>query len=205
MRAAPRMRAPAVAAALTLLCCSGASASWSFPTSSNPSLPSGLLSDTTCDIEAVELANEQQIHAVIDSLASTTFFRLINVNMDTKCQYFGVKQEDEEPACEGKAEEPAFGEPEPVPLCSLGSDDSAGDPFGFSAASPAAPSVDQTISTAEDEALSSFQKMEEDCSNEELPTFWMDMCSPLPPNPNPNPNPSPTPNPSPNPSPNPNP
>ena len=177
MATARVIRAPAVAAALTLLCCSGASASWSFPTSSNPSLPSGSLSDTTCDIEAVELANEQQIHAVIDSLASTTFFRLINVNMDTKCQYFGVKQEDEEPACEGKAEEPALGEPEPVPLCSLGSDDAAGDPFGFSAASPAAPAVDQTISRAEDEALSSFQMMEEDCSNEELPTFWMDMCS----------------------------
>ena len=143
------MRAPLLTAALTLLSYPGASASsFSFPTSSNPTLPSGSLSDTTCDIEAVELANEQQIHAVIDSLASTTFFRLINVNMDTKCQYFGVKQEDDEPACEGKVEEPAFGEPEPVPLCSLGSDDSAGDPFGFSAASPAAPAVDQTISTA---------------------------------------------------------
>ena len=170
-------RAHAVVTALTLLCCSGASASRSFPTSSNPSLPSGSLSDTTCDIEAVEAANEQQIHAVIHSLASTTFFRLINVNMDTKCQYFGVKEEDEEPACEGKAEEPAFGEPEPVPLCSLGSDDAAGDPFGTSAASPAAPAVDQTISSAEDEALWSFQQNEEDCSNEELPTFWMDMCS----------------------------
>ena len=171
-------RAHAVTA-LALLCCSSTSAaSFSFPTSSNPSLPSGSLSDTTCDIEAVEAANEQQIHAVIHSLASTTFFRLINVNMDTKCQYFGVKEEDEEPACEGKAEEPVFGEPEPVPLCSLGSDDAAGDPFGTSAASPAAPAVDQTISSAEDEALWSFQRMEEDCSNEELPTFWMDMCAP---------------------------
>lgn len=142
-----RMRAPLVTAALALLCNHGVSASsFSFPTSSNPTLPSGLVSDTTCDIEAVELANEKQIHAVIDALAGSTFFRLINVNMDTKCQYFGVKQEDEEPACESKVEDSA------VPLCSLGSDDSA-DPFGFLASSPAAPAVDQTISTAEDEAL----------------------------------------------------
>ena len=166
---------PASLALLLGFC--GAAASSQLPPFLSDALPTGPLSDTTCDIEAVEAANEQQIHAVIHSLASTTFFRLINVNMDTKCQYFGVKEEDEEPACEGKAEEPAFGDPEPVPLCSLGSDDAAGDPFGTSAASPAAPAVDQTISSAEDEALWSFQQNEEDCSNEELPTFWMDMCS----------------------------
>lgn len=81
-----------------------------------------------------------------------------------------------------------------MPLCSLGADESD-DPFGIGAfgsrgggafsrgsfggggvslpvsASP----VDATITPAELQAEMSFTEKETDCSNEELPTFWLDM------------------------------
>ena len=84
------------------------------PDSTLVSSLSGPLSDTTCNVETVEQANEMQLHTVIHELAGTLFFRLINVNMETKCQYFGVKEEDEEPACEGKPEPEVRA---PVPRC----------------------------------------------------------------------------------------
>ena len=111
---------PASLALLLGFC--GAAASSQLPPFLSDALPTGPLSDTTCDIEAVEQANEKQIHAVIDGLVSTTFFRLINVNMETKCQYFGVKEqeEEEEPECTGGKVEPEEPDVEAVPLCSLG-------------------------------------------------------------------------------------
>ena len=139
-----------------------------------------LLQDAACNMETVETANSMQLHALLQELSETAFFRLINVNMETKCQYFGVKEEDEEPECTGGKSEPEEPGVEAVPLCSLGASEDS-DPFGASAFGgmppPVAPTVDHTITTTEDAALSSFQAQEEDCSNEELPTFWMDMCS----------------------------
>ena len=53
---------------------------------------------------------------------------LFNINMDGKCQYWGGPEEEEH-ACESKAEDTA------VPLCTLGTDSEASDPFG-AASSP---------------------------------------------------------------------
>lgn len=125
--------------------------------------------------------------------------------MDNKCVYWGravspsatpaslgtelmaqpappAEAEADEPACESKMEDTA------VPLCSLGADESD-DPFGSGAFGAggggfggravslpvAASPVDATITPAEMQAEMSFTEKETDCSNEELPTFWLDM------------------------------
>jgi hypothetical protein len=143
-----------------------------------------------------------QLHALLSELAETTFFRLVHVNMDSKCVHWGrapspaaaaaglgahpvaalaqpAEANADEPACESKMEDTA------EPLCSLGSDESD-DPFGSGAfgASERAVSlpvtanpVDATITPAEMQAELSFTEKELDCSNEELPTFWLDMCA----------------------------
>ena len=133
-------------------------------------------------MESVQAANDQQLHAVLQELAATPFFRLINVNMDGKCPYWGGP-EAEEPACARRRAEPSA-----PPLCSLGADPPA-DPFGSSAFAPggfsSAPAmsspVDATITPEEDAALAAAET-HEDCSNEALPTFWLDMCSNIPTN-----------------------
>ena len=83
------------------------------------------LQDISCNMESVQAANDQQLHAVLQELAATPFFRLINVNMDGKCPYWGGP-EAEEPACASPVAEP------PRRLCSLGADPPA-DSFGSSA------------------------------------------------------------------------
>ena len=150
--------------------------------------PCGVIA-ATCVCRGARARSAQQLHAVLSELSETPFFRLINVNMDGKCQYWGGPEE-EEPACESRAE------PSAPPLCSLGTDASADpfgaptDPFGggggggFSSPADAAFSspVDATITPEEDRALAGVAATAEDCSNEELPTFWLDMCSNIPTN-----------------------
>ena len=60
----------------------------------------------------------KQLNALLTEVTETAFFRLINVNMDGKCQYWGGP-ETEEPSCDGgKNDETfaAFAEPS-APLC----------------------------------------------------------------------------------------
>ena len=141
------------------------------------------LQDISCNMESVQAANDQQLHAVLQELAATPFFRLINVNMDGKCPYWGGP-EAEEPACASPVAEPSA-----PPLCSLGADPPAdpfgssafGAPGGFSSAPAMSSPVDATITPEEDAALAAAET-HEDCSNEALPTFWLDMCSNIPTN-----------------------
>uniref|UniRef100_A0A7S3STQ9 FAD-dependent oxidoreductase 2 FAD-binding domain-containing protein n=1 Tax=Emiliania huxleyi TaxID=2903 RepID=A0A7S3STQ9_EMIHU len=194
-------------------------------------LPTGPLVDAQCNVETVEEANSAQLHALLTELSETTFFRLVHVNMETRCVYWGKAQasapapaagaeaggggaaaggaaqvagsgeagagEEEEEECEGgKDEETA------VPLCTLGSD-ASDDPFGggggfsssssssssgggfgggglgggMSSAPAPSPTIDSTITEAEAQADMTFSEGEADCSNEELPTFWLDMCA----------------------------
>ena len=87
----------------------------------------GPLDETSCNIEVVEEANSDHLHGLLDELTATTFFRLINVNMDGRCPYWGASpEEDDEPACESKAEDTA------VPLCTLGTDGGGDNPFALS-------------------------------------------------------------------------
>jgi len=144
-------------------------------------IATGPLVDAQCNMETVEEANAHQLYALLTELSEATFFRLINVNMEGKCPYWGGPEVDE-PECESKSDETA------VPLCTVGpgeeSNPFASNPFSFS--SPSMPMteaedfVDQTISPEEDEVIATVT--EADCSNEELPTFWLDMCSAIPTN-----------------------
>ena len=126
------------------------------------------------------------LHGLLDELTATTFFRLINVNMDGRCPYWGASpEEDDEPACESKAEDTA------VPLCTLGTDGGGDNPFGAppSPFSPFASSIPEPTTdwvdhttTPEEESAAVGYPSAEDCSNEELPTFWLDMCAAIPTN-----------------------
>ena len=153
-------------------------------------LPSGPLADTQCNLETVEAANEHQLHTLLAELSTAPFFRLINVNMDGKCQYWGGPEEEEH-VCVSKAEDTA------EPLCTLGTDNSASDPFGAAATggggSPFSSSmsppreqssvptdpVDVTITPEEHAYVGTIA---EDCNDETLPSFWLDMCSAIPTN-----------------------
>ena len=146
----------------------------------------GPLDETSCNIEVVEEANSDHLHGLLDELTATTFFRLINVNMDGRCPYWGASpEEDDEPACESKAEDTA------VPLCTLGTDGGGDNPFGAppSPFSPFASSIPEPTTdwvdhttTPEEESAAVGYPSAEDCSNEELPTFWLDMCAAIPTN-----------------------
>jgi len=147
-------------------------------------LATGPLADTQCNLETVEAANNQQLSMLLHELSSTPFFRLINVNMDGKCQYWGGPDADE-PACESKAEDT------PVPLCTLGTDASA-DPFGADAmgggsSSPFSSDAQSSMSAPLDITITPEEHafvgaVEQDCGDETLPSFWLDMCSAIPTN-----------------------
>jgi hypothetical protein len=108
--------------------------------------------------------------------------------MDGKCPYWGGSEEEEH-VCESKPEEETA-----VPLCTVGTDESS-DPFGSAASNPfggpeedfglpmssTSDPLDQSITPEEDMALEAAAATE-DCTNEELPTFWLDMCSFVPTN-----------------------
>ena len=116
------------------------------------------------------------------AFAATPFFRLINVNMDGKRPYWGGPRRR-------AGVRVAAAEPSAPPLCSLGADPPAdpfgssafGAPGGFSSAPAMSSPVDATITPEEDAALAAAET-HEDCSNEALPTFWLDMCSNIPTN-----------------------
>ena len=189
--------------ALWLPVCAASSGTTEWKTRTEPSWltardRSDKLQDAQCNMETVEAANSAQLNTLLTEVTETAFFRLINVNMDGKCQYWGGP-EAEEPSCDGgKNDETfaAFVEPSAPPLCTLGTDasDSASssadpfggggassaDAFGMSSAPPASDPVDATITPEENEALLGLSA--EDCSNEELPTFWLDLCSAIPTN-----------------------
>lgn len=141
------------------------------------SLPiaTGPLVDAQCNLETVDEANTYQLYEVLKGIAESTFFRLIKVNMDGMCPYWGGPAEEEH-ACESKTEETA------VPMCTLGTDAShTFDPFGTSSPfssseglpmSTASDPIDSSISHAEGIALKAAAATE-DCTNEELPTFWV--------------------------------
>ena len=142
------------------------------------------LEDCTCNLEEIDKANTAQLHDILHDLSETTFFRLIHVNMDGKCQYWGgppAEDEDDELACESKAPDTA------VPLCSVGSADDSpfggeapfGGPHGGASDGFSSP-VDATITPEEEEVVAAAAP--EDCSDEAQPSFWLDMCSNIPTN-----------------------
>lgn len=136
--------------------------------------------DAKCDVEAVEQANNAQLHAIMDEIMNTTYFRLFRIDLDRKCRFWGKGEDEEE--CEntiaiGNSVEPAcaldVGDSDPDPFASpFSSGFSAGGDFGTS-------SVDKTITEAESESISDEADCDEDASH---PKFWTDMCSNIPTN-----------------------
>jgi len=154
----------------------------------------GAVGDAACDVEEVERANEAQLHSILSELTNTTYFRLFQVDLKRTCKFWGSDDgggktrrdgdaSDAEPSC--SAPKSPFGEEEedgassaigapPKTMCSLDLEHKDGvEPMLWS---PLTDSVDRTISTPEARALTSIDEPETDCSDEELPTFWMDMC-----------------------------
>ena len=42
---------------------------------------------------AVELANAEQLIGILDELANTTYFRMMEINMEGKCKFWGDQPE----------------------------------------------------------------------------------------------------------------
>eukprot|EP00960_Hanusia_phi_P056175 763179-Hanusia_phi.AAC.1 len=146
--------------------------------------PSGQLDDAKCDVETVEAVNTEQLHRILSELVNTTFFRLMHIKLDGKCNYFN--QAVAEAKCSSSQQEPfsswatPFSSPAPPAkeggLCSLetggGKEErtSAFDPFG--PGRRITNKVDKTISKAESESL---LNKDESCDDPSVPDFWLDM------------------------------
>jgi len=44
--------------------------------------PTGPLEDAKCNVEDVEIANTQQLSALLNDLANSTYFRLFQINLE---------------------------------------------------------------------------------------------------------------------------
>ena len=166
--------------------------------SSSSSSLHGAVGDAACDVEDVENANEAQLHSILNELTNTTYFRLFQVDLKRTCKFWGKAGAavdasagdvgDEEPKCAtgfGAAAD-AFGadassssassftsKAPPKTMCSLDLESKDGKGMLWS---PTTSIVDRTISKPEASALAHKGAAEADCSDEELPTFWTDMC-----------------------------
>jgi len=144
------------------------------------------LGDTaqTCNVDDVQVANVRQLHPILHDLVNTTFFRLFRVNLKNPvCAYWKSPEAEKEEAGSGTCTGT-------VPV--LSSTPAFAGAAGFSsAAEPAEPgcSVDSDGSNAEggiDRKLTIQEKVAqlerdnetENCEFEEdLPSYWVDMCS----------------------------
>uniref|UniRef100_A0A7S2W7A0 fumarate reductase (NADH) n=1 Tax=Mucochytrium quahogii TaxID=96639 RepID=A0A7S2W7A0_9STRA len=128
--------------------------------------------DIKCTEREIQRANHELFSKVLSELMRTTYFRLFRVQLDGECPLEKPEEKKEDPGCApppdifspngggfGAASAPA-----PEPLCSLNLD-------GADAL------VDKTLSKAEDSAVS---LSEEECDDENLPTFWLNLCAKLP-------------------------
>merc|ERR1719230_2541874 len=84
----------AAAAAVTVapfeVASAGSTAEEQFKAMFNSPLPgaTGRVEDARCDVEAVELANAQQLHILLDEVMATPFFSLFRVNMHGECKFW---------------------------------------------------------------------------------------------------------------------
>lgn len=153
----------------------------------------GSVGDAACDVEDVENANEAQLHSILHELTNTTYFRLFQVDLKRTCKFWGEASAsksasragaDEQTCSTSAGVEEAFGRESPPSstsfamkdppktTCSLDLESKDGKGMLWS---PMTSMVDRTISTPEASALA-HGDTETDCSDEELPTFWTDMC-----------------------------
>lgn len=151
------------------------------------------LRDAQCAVEDVEKANVEQLHSILMELIDTPFFRLFRVPLDRPCSYWNSTTPNHSAAASAT-------EPDAGGLCSGGAAP-GDDPFGVDVGAPPACSlerdgvppsesakrrevawqpfsdaVDRTISRVENAALQHAQSTQPDCDDENLPTFWLDLC-----------------------------
>jgi len=142
----------------------------------------------TCNVDTVQVANLQQLHPILHDLVNTTFFRLFRVNLrNPTCAYWKSPDSEEKSAssggtCTGSvptlASKPAFmskggfsaggfksSSPPAEPGCSVEADGSS-------------EGIDRKLTVQEKVAQLERGNETEDCEFEEdLPTYWVDMCS----------------------------
>lgn len=142
----------------------------------------------TCNVDTVQVANLQQLHPILHDLVNTTFFRLFRVNLrNPTCAYWKSPDSEEKSAtsggtCTGSvptlASKPAFmskggfsaggfksSSPPAEPGCSVEADGSSA-------------GIDRKLTVQEKVAQLKRGNETEDCEFEEdLPTYWVDMCS----------------------------
>ena len=120
-----------------------------------------VLDDSTCNIEAIETANSNQLYNIFDELLNTTQFRIFKVDLKRQCH-------------RDKAIEPKCTDPEPV--------NPFGIPAGFHAEEDepkkcdvsGGAKIDLTLSKKEEEAAQSYA---DNTCDPSVPEFWLDMCS----------------------------
>eukprot|EP00931_Biecheleriopsis_adriatica_P056632 TRINITY_DN33565_c0_g1_i1.p1 TRINITY_DN33565_c0_g1~~TRINITY_DN33565_c0_g1_i1.p1 ORF type:complete len:1185 (+),score=298.75 TRINITY_DN33565_c0_g1_i1:50-3556(+) len=160
-----------------------------------------VLEDTaqTCNVDAVQVANIRQLHPILHDLTNTTFFRLFRVNLKNPVCPFWKKPdaEKEEKAgsatCTGSVPTLGgglFGAPmsspassssftpmssaQPEPACGVDSDGSSESP----SQAEEADKLDRKLTVQEQVASQERDNETESCEFEEdLPTYWVDMCS----------------------------
>eukprot|EP00398_MALV-I-01_sp_L67-1_P000866 gene866-51_t len=145
----------------------------------------GSLEDTKCNVEVVQEANAAPLSSIFGALLNSTFFRLFRVDVEQRCEFF-QKEKPEEFRCSAEPDNtappgfasagPSFTSSSNSPsFSSPGSESGAEEGRSFCSLSPPEEDLDSTITRDEDEATSAF--VDASCDDEELPPFWLDMCS----------------------------
>lgn len=57
------------------------------------------IDDCCCEMETVDLANQDQLHATLQRLRETRFFRIFQVNLDNECQFWQGYSMCHSPGC----------------------------------------------------------------------------------------------------------
>jgi hypothetical protein len=139
--------------------------------------PSGPLLDTKCNVETVELANTHQLSSILNELTDNTFFRLFRVRLDMPCVFWGAGSigHVEEQCSTPPPLHTGFGLDEAgETACSISKPSKS---FSDWLSLPVTDNVDRTISQDEEKHMGVVTP---DCEEENLPSFWLDMCNDIP-------------------------
>uniref|UniRef100_A0A7S4L0X3 Cytochrome b5 heme-binding domain-containing protein n=1 Tax=Guillardia theta TaxID=55529 RepID=A0A7S4L0X3_GUITH len=161
-------------------------------------VPSGPVDDAQCDVEAVEKANSQQLHSILSELVNTTYFRLLQINLEGKCKFWTKAVSEAKcnssatgEAAAGAGEEVEGVKPKGKKQCDLdlsGGGKVGEKKIGFNAPPPGlfggfmppiTNLVDKTISNDEKKLLDGESKV---CDDPALPEYWLDICHKIPTN-----------------------
>jgi hypothetical protein len=144
-------------------------------------------------VAAVERANADQLYAILDKLANTTYFRLMQINMEGRCTFWGDQPEKKcnktLPPVDGDSEDVQGGGgglPKKKKACdlNLGGNKVKAPPVsrpppgmlgGFQP--PSAPAA--KIVTPDDRITMNTQRVREDATQSD---YWVDLCRTIPTN-----------------------